>query len=212
MRHRLIREVKDALIVIGVILLVVLVVVSGINIFVVAYASNNIVEAEAITTVSGYNCVLVSDSSIWSAKTRDLLLNDRLNSAYDIYSSGYANALLISGKSLDDQPDESDTLYQEALRLGFPPESIITDYESATPVNTAERAIGELEIKSMIIVSQRMLLYRSVYDARRAGLNIIGIKTQQPEIRYGIEVWSNFREFFKRAHDFIAIEIFRVMD
>ena len=212
MRHRLMRELKDALIVISVLLLIFIVIVSGINLFVVAFASTSIVDFEAITSVSGYNCVMITDSGIWAKKTRDVLLQDRLETAHTIYAAGEANALLISGKSLASDPNDKDGIYAAALNLGFPAEKIITDYDSKSPIDSAITANRDLELNSIILVSQRLPLYRSLYAVKRTGINVIGVKTLPSDIRYGAEVWCNTREFFKRAYDFIAIEVFRVLD
>src|SRR5688572_26684861 len=101
-------------------------------------------------------------------------LEARLQAALALYRAGQVKAILVSGNDTAASPEV--TAMRTWLRQhGVPERDIIADAGGARTRDTMNRAAGIHDVRDAIVCTQDVNAARSVYLARRAGINAVGV-------------------------------------
>ncbi len=118
--------------------------------------------------------VLVLGASVFSSGQMGDVFRDRASVALDVYNTGKADKILVSGYSTDNY-DEVDAAKKFFLENGIPAEDVFLDYVGFDTYDSVYHARYVFKVKSLIIATQSFHLPRALYLARGLGLEASGI-------------------------------------
>ncbi|MBQ9200011.1 MAG: YdcF family protein [Lachnospiraceae bacterium] len=193
--------VKIFAIVIGAVVLVVIVFTMGINAFVRLSTKNRIIDADEAADLTDVDCIIVLGASVKPGNTPSLMLSDRLDRAVELYKSGVAPKIIMSGDHGSKYYNEVQVMKDYAIAKGVPSEDIFMDHAGFSTYDTMYRAKEIFGAKKVVIVTQRYHLYRSVYVAKSLGMDAYGVAAK--DARYNGQTKRDFREIVAVDKDFI---------
>ena len=176
------------------------------NMLVVSVAKSLIVssdEALAFSSNGGADCILVLGASV-SQYGPSPMLADRLDRGIELFDLGVSNIMLLSGDNGTIEYNEVQAMKDYVLRqenTGAGAANIYLDYAGFSTYNSVVRCKEIFEAKRVVIVTQRYHLYRAVYNAKKAGLDVVGVAAV--DTKYGGQTVRNIREVPARVKDFL---------
>jgi vancomycin permeability regulator SanA len=135
------------------------------------------------------------------------VLEDRLLYAYRLYEAKKAPKILVSGDHGQHEYDEVNTMKNWLIQKGVPRENIFLDHAGFDTYDTMYRAKKIFGIKSAIISTQDFHIGRSLYIARRLGIDAWGYPSEDKPL-YPMEVYY-VREWLAREKAFLDTDILR---
>ncbi len=175
------------------------------NIYVIQYAKKHII-ARGDYSIETVDCVIVLGASAKTGKP-SLMLQDRLDLAYELYSAGYVKKILVSGDHMYDNYDEANAMKNYLLDLGVPEEDIFMDHAGVDTYTTMKRAKEVFQVESCIISTQKYHLYRAVFIAKNIGMDAKGIPC---DVYISSKLpYFKAREFMARIKDFFYVKIIK---
>ena len=154
----------------------------------------------------GADAVLILGSRVYSDGTPSLLLQGRLDKGLEVYEKGLAPKIIVSGDHGTKEYNEVRAMKQYLLDKGVPEEDICMDHAGFDTYDSMYRAKDVFQAKSIIIATQKYHISRSIYTARRLGLEAQGYSA--PDIAYK-KSYNYFRESLAKVKAFLDVEIFR---
>ena len=145
-----------------------------INFYVKKTAGKRIVSAEEAAKLEDIDCVIVPGCLVHSDNTLSGMLADRLRRGVELYDSGAAPKLLMSGDHGRKDYDEVNAMKAYAVAHGVPSEDVFMDHAGFSTYETIYRAKEIFGAKRVIIVTQEYHLYRALYIAERFGIEAYG--------------------------------------
>ncbi|MCI9177715.1 MAG: DUF218 domain-containing protein [Clostridia bacterium] len=186
---------------IGVIMIfIILVVILGINFFVVGSTKRKIISEEEAKNLQEVDCILVLGAGIWG-NTPSPMLEDRLLQGISLYQKGVSNKIIMSGDHGQEEYDEVNVMKNFAIERGVASENIFMDHAGFSTYDSIYRAKEIFKAKKIIIVTQEYHLYRALYIAKQLGLEAYGVKSNPRE--YAGQALREVREIAARDKDFI---------
>lgn len=175
------------------------------NIYMVQCSKKNIVRRYEYSGES-VDCVIVLGASAKTGKP-SLMLQDRLDLAYEVYTAGYAKKILVSGDHMHDGYDEANVMKAYLVSLDVPEEDIFMDHAGIDTYTTMKRAKEVFLVNSCIISTQEYHLYRAVYIAKQLGIESVGIPC---DVYISSKLpYFKAREFLARFKDFFYVKILK---
>ena len=147
----------------------------GVNAYVKGSTRERILTPEEAVKLEDMDCVLVLGCGVMSNGKPSAMLRDRLIRGIELYESGVAPKLLMSGDHGRVEYDEVNTMKGYAMEAGIPSEDIFMDHAGFSTYESMYRAKEIFRAKRIVIVSQEYHLYRAIYAARRLGLEAYGV-------------------------------------
>lgn len=193
-------KIKRILIIFLIICIAVCAIVLGINFYVKHKVSHRIVTAEEIS--GNYDCILVLGCGVGEDGTPSWMLSDRLDRAIELYNSGAAPKIIMSGDHGRKEYDEVNIMRQYAIDRGIPEEDIFMDHAGFSTYESIYRAKEIFCVADMIIVTQKYHLYRALYISERLGINAVGVHSDYRNY-YG-QTGRDLREIAARCKDFFG--------
>ena len=135
-------------------------------------------EVENLSSISP-ECILVLGASVTSDGVPSPILQDRLDTAIDLYNKGVAPKLLLSGDNGQMVYNEVKAMQNYALEAGVDENDIYLDHAGFSTYEAIYRAKYIFKVDSMIVVTQTYHLYRSLYGCRRMGIPAMGAAADQ---------------------------------
>jgi len=173
--------------------------VASINAFVMLSVDEDIFSPEDFTATDSYDCILVLGAGVRDGRPTDML-RDRLDTAVELYFSGVAKKLLVSGDHGSEDYDEVNVMKDYAVEKGVPSEDIFMDHSGFSTYESIYRADAVFGVKSCIIVTQKYHLFRALYAAEQFGLRAVGVSADVRE--YSGAFYRETRETLARVQDF----------
>ena len=182
-----------------------------INLIVVETAKPLIVspdEAMALVNEDGMaDCILVLGASVFP-DSPSLILADRLDRGIELFGLGASKIMLFSGDNGTIDYNEVKVMKDYALEhgksAGLKSANIYLDYAGFSTYDSAVRCKEIFGAKRVIIVTQRYHLYRAVYNAKLAGLDVVGVAAE--DTKDG-QLARDIREIPARVKDFFLSHI-----
>ena len=140
---------------------------------------------------------LVLGARVWPSGNMSSIFMDRANVAWQLYTEGKVQKILISGDHGRQGYDEVNTAKDFLLNKGIPKEDIFLDHAGFDTYDSLYRARDIFEAESLIICTQEFHLPRAVYIGKALGLNVYGVSTDLQ--LYVGETRRNIREMLARG-------------
>ena len=137
---------------------------------------------------------IVFGAGLWRDGTPTPVLQDRVQTAANLYFDGRVEKLLMSGDNRFVNYNEPEAMRQYALSLGVPDEDIILDYAGRRTYDTCYRARDIFRVDSAILVTQGFHLPRALFLCNMLGVDGIGVPADLQYYRKISRAIWNFRE------------------
>ncbi|MEX1307570.1 MAG: ElyC/SanA/YdcF family protein [Eubacteriales bacterium] len=186
--------------------LVAVIVFIGINLYIMAYSSKYIYDIDDVPK-DDYQAVMALGAKVSSSGVLSYGLEDRVEYAVLLYQEGYADKLLFSGDHGRENYDEVNSMMDYSIAMGVPAEDIFLDHAGFDTYDSMVRANKVFECDRIIVVTQSFHIYRAVYIARKKGIDVIGVRSDQTNFVKRVVIKNRVREFLARVKAFIEVEI-----
>ena len=102
-------------------------------------------------------------------------LADRLAAALDLWKAGKVRVILVTGDHAAPEYNEVATMFEWLTQRGVPRDRIFVDHAGLRTHDSMQRAVRVFEVESAVVCTQRFHLARSIYLARAAGIDAVGL-------------------------------------
>ena len=150
---------------------------------------------------------IVPGARVYSDGRLSHMLEDRVVSAAQLYNQGKIRKILLTGDHGNNEYDEVKAMRLHLRRLGVPESAIFLDHAGFTTYDSLYRARDIFGVKDCVIVTQEFHLPRSVYTARRLGLDCYGYVADRRPYTARSHGWSKFREFFSKIKAWLQVNV-----
>lgn len=144
---------------------------------------------------------IVPGASVRPGGRPSAMLADRLETARALYNRDKVQLILVSGDNRTRHYNETKAMRRWLVKRGVPADDIYSDYAGFRTFDTMERAARVFEVPDAIICTQTFHLYRSVFLARRAGIDAVGMVSDLREYRRARR--DQAREYLARSLAFL---------
>lgn len=166
----------------------------GINFYVRISASKYIVK----NIESKYDAILVLGAGLRNGKPSPIL-KDRLDVALKLYNDGVSDKIIVSGDHGKKYYDEVNVMKNYLLEHGVDSKNIFMDHAGFSTYDSVYRAKNIFMANSVVIVTQKYHLYRSLYIASSLGLDAVGYSSTLRD--YSGKYKFELREILARDKD-----------
>ena len=177
-----------------------------VNAHVVKSTEKYILTAQEASELDSADCILVLGAGVDGTRLSDMLA-DRVNTGIDLYKSGAAPKILMSGDHGRENYDEVNAMKSYAIENEVPSSDIFMDHAGFSTYESMYRARDVFKAKKIIIITQKYHLYRAIYIARYLGLDAYGVDGQIRNYTVDTNLYNTFREFAARNKDFIYVRL-----
>lgn len=170
--------------------------VVGINAYMISYVSDYILTVDEAAEYD-FDCVMIMGAGLWDGKPSPML-RERLNFGLDVYNTGCTDRIMMTGDHGRENYDEVNAMKDYAIENGVSADNVFMDHAGFSTYESMYRARDVFQVEKMVIVTQKYHIYRSVYNARKLGIDAYGVAAD--ELKYGI--YNDIREALARVKDF----------
>lgn len=175
-------------------------ILAAVNIIMIKTVEGRILTPELAAEYDA-DCILVLGAGVYCDGSPSPMLQDRLEGGIELYWSGAAPKLLMSGDHSREDYDEVNAMKDYAMDKGVPDQDIFMDHAGFSTYDSLYRARDVFQAGKIIIVTQKYHLYRALYIADCLGLEAMGVNSD-PRTYVG-QLYREGRECLARAKDFI---------
>lgn len=130
---------------------------------------------------------------VFGAGIRNEVIDDRVQTAVDLYKAGKVRKLLMTGDNGRVGYDEPTAMKATAVAAGVPASDVVCDFAGFRTYDSLYRAREIFGVHQAVLVTQRYHLPRALYLGRRLGLDVVGMDAARHS--YGIaQRWWDLRE------------------
>lgn len=143
-----------------------------------------------VAEVPSVEVALIPGASVSSDGVLSPIFIDRVNTAVRLYEAGKVSKILVSGDNSTDSNNEVNPVRLYLIREGIPDADIFLDHAGFDTYSTMYRARDIFGVTSLIVATQSFHLPRSVFIARRLGMEAYGLNADLGNILFR----NNIRE------------------
>lgn len=191
---------KKIIIIFVITILLGILLVFGINFYVVFSTKNQIIENIENINLQDIDCILILGAGIWEDKPSHML-EDRLLEGISLYKNGISSKIIMSGDHGREEYDEVNIMKKFAIEKGVPSNDIFMDHAGFATYDSIYRAKEIFKSKKILIVTQEYHLHRALYIANSLGLEAYGVPSNPR--KYGGQFFREIREILARNKDFV---------
>lgn len=194
-----------------IIMAAVTVLVFGMSVYVTITTSANIagtdkgngIDQETINECKSIDpqCILVLGCAVWANNEPSPMLKDRMDTAIELYRSGVAPKLLLSGDNSVKEYSEPDCMLEYALKQGVSAEDIFLDFAGFSTYDSIYRARAVFRADRLVVVTQKYHLFRALKISDALGITSKGVASNQQ--KYTKRYFREVREVLARDKDLI---------
>ena len=118
----------------------------------------------------------------------NLHFNQRIEAAATLFKSGKVRHLLVSGDNSVKNYDEPTDMRDALVEAGVPKEAITCDYAGLRTLDSVVRAKTVFGLTNFTIVTEEFHCPRSVWIARRHGLDVVAFAAPDLSVRWSARV------------------------
>ena len=185
-------------VVLGIVLLIGIAAVS-LSVYMVKATEKNIFTADTFKNDEKADCILILGAGVKDGKPKPML-RDRLLTGIELYKSGAAEKIIMSGDHGRADYDEVNVMRAFALEQGVKAEDIFLDHAGFSTYDSVYRAKNIFGAESIITVSQKYHLYRALYIAKKLDVKAAGVSADLNP--YGGQFKRDIREIIARDKEF----------
>lgn len=196
-----IKMIKRIIIIAACVAFVLICIAIAMNLIIVLSTKNKICESPSSVTDKDYDCILVLGAGIRQNRPSDMLA-DRLDMAIELYKSGVAPKILVSGDHGNEDYDEVNVMKNYCVENGVPSEDVFMDHAGFSTYESVYRAKEIFDADKMIICTQKYHLYRAIYIAEAFDIEAVGVNSTLRDYRN--QFFRDCREIVARCKDYLA--------
>lgn len=185
-------------VVLGIVFLIGIAAVS-LSVYMVKTTEKSVFTADTFKNDEKADCILILGAGVKDGKPKPML-RDRLLTGIELYKSGAAEKIIMSGDHGRADYDEVNVMRAFALEQGVSAEDIFLDHAGFSTYDSVYRAKNIFGAENIIIVSQKYHLYRALYIAESLGVKSAGVSADLNP--YGGQLKRDIREVTARDKDF----------
>ena len=185
-------------VVLGIVLLIGIAAVS-LSVYMVKATEKNIFTADTFKNDEKADCILILGAGVKDDKPKPML-RDRLLAGIELYKSGAAKKIIMSGDHGRADYDEVNVMRAFALEQGVSAEDIFLDHAGFSTYDSVYRVKNIFGAENIIIVSQKYHLYRALYISEKLDVKAAGVSANLNT--YGGQLKRDIREIIARDKDF----------
>ena len=137
---------------------------------------------------------IVFGAGLWRNGTATPVLQDRVQTAANLYFAGKVEKLLMSGDNRFVDYNEPAVMRAVALSLGVPEDAIVLDYAGRRTYDTCYRAKAIFGVTEAILVTQAFHLPRAIYECNQLGVDAVGVAADLRAYPKSSVLYWNIRE------------------
>jgi SanA protein len=166
-----------------------------------------------ITTTNGLDTrnwpsprvAVVFGASVYSNGDLSPILEDRVNTAIELYRSRKVDRILVSGDNRHPSYNEPKAMYDYLINHGVAQRDVIVDVSGRSTYETCLRAKEVFGLKRAVLVSQSFHLPRALYIANRLGLSSVGMAG---DLKAGQEIgYQSVREWAAEVKAYLNLNV-----
>ena len=167
-------------VVLGFWLLIVFILVTNIVFYLgtKSYIYNNFTQAP------NTEVALIPGAAIYKDGSLSAVFRDRVDMAIKLYEAKKVTKILVSGDNSTDSHNEVNPVRLYLLSKGIPDQDIFLDHAGFDTYSSMYRARDIFGVTSITITTQSFHLPRSVFIARRLGIQTYGVNADVTHIRF----------------------------
>ena len=193
------RKYKVLIFVIAGIALLIGITVVFLSAYMVKTTEKSIFTADTFKNDEKADCILILGAGVKDDKPKPML-RDRLLTGIELYKSGAAEKIIMSGDHGRADYDEVNVMRAFALEQGVRAEDIFLDHAGFSTYDSVYRAKNIFGAENIIIVSQKYHLYRALYISEKLDVKAAGVSANLNT--YGGQLKRDIREIIARDKDF----------
>ena len=178
------------------------IITGGLNLYMILYSRQFKLSPEEAAELTDVDCIMVLGCGVRGDSPTPLLA-DRLQRGVEVYHSGAAPKILMSGDHGQTNYDEVNVMKQYALDEGIPEADIFMDHAGFSTYESMYRAKEIFGVDKMIIVTQKYHLSRAVFIARKLGIEAYGVASDYRT--FGGQFGRDCREILARVKDIFTV-------
>jgi len=144
--------------------------------------------------VPAHRVAIVFGAGLWRNGTATPVLQDRVQTAANLFFAGKVEKLLMSGDNRFVDYNEPVVMREVALSLGIPEDAIVLDYAGRRTYDTCYRAKAIFGVTEAILVTQTFHLPRAIYLCSQLGIDSVGVAADLRVYRKSSMLYWNMRE------------------
>lgn len=185
-------------VVLGIVLLIGIAAVS-LSVYMVKATEKSVFTADTFKNDEKADCILILGAGVKDGRPKPML-RDRLLTGIELYKSGAAEKIIMSGDHGRADYDEVNVMRAFALEQGVRAEDIFLDHAGFSTYDSVYRAKNIFGAENIIIVSQKYHLYRALYISEKLDVKAAGVSANLNT--YGGQLKRDIREIIARDKDF----------
>ena len=193
------RKYKTVIFAILVTFLLIGIAAVSLSVYMVKTTEKSIFTADTFKNDKKADCILILGAGVKDGKPKPML-RDRLLTGIELYKSGAAKKIIMSGDHGRADYDEVNVMRAFALEQGVKAEDIVLDHAGLSTYDSVYRAKNIFGAENIIIVSQKYHLYRALYIAKKIDVKAAGVSADLNT--YGGQLKRDIREITARDKDF----------
>lgn len=193
------RKYKVLIFVIAGIALLIGIAAVSLSVYMVKATEKNIFTADTFKNDEKADCILILGAGVKDDKPKPML-RDRLLTGIELYKSGAAEKIIMSGDRGRADYDEVNVMRAFALEQGVRAEDIFLDHAGFSTYDSVYRAKNIFGAENIIIVGQKYHLYRALYISEKLDVKAAGVSANLNT--YGGQLKRDIREIIARDKDF----------
>jgi len=154
-----------------------------------------------VEAVPAREVALVPGCRVLPDGTPSAALADRLATARELYLAGKVKRILVSGDHQAPEYDETNAMWRWLTDRGVPSADVFLDHAGVRTLDTMQRAARVFGVEEAIVCTQRFHLPRSVFLARRSGIDAVGVVADRRI--YQKRNRDRLREIFAKSVSFV---------
>lgn len=156
-----------------------------------------------INSMPSVQAALVLGAKVYQNGTLSGMLEDRAAAAVDLYESGKAEKILVSGDHGGKNYDEVNAVKDYLMERGVSEEDIFLDHAGFDTYDSLYRAKEVFKARSVIAVTQNFHLPRAVYIGNSLGIETYGLSADRH--LYANIGYNKLREILSKAKAFLDV-------
>ena len=180
------------------IILIILIITAGINVYMVKKTENNIVKINDLS--DNYDAILVLGCKV-DSNGPSMMLENRLNKSIEVYNK-LNTKLLISGDHGQNEYDEVNVMKDYLINKNIDESDIFQDHAGFSTYDSIYRAKNVFNAEKIVIITQKYHMFRALYLADKLGLNAVGVVADDVPYR-SVMIKNELREILSRDKNFI---------
>lgn len=192
-------KIKKIVIVLAVLFVVGVLLVFGVNAYVLCSSRDNIISLEEASK-KDYDAIVVLGAGLSGDKPSPML-QERLDKGIEVFENGSSKYIVMSGDHHKESHDEVNVMKNYAIDNNVPSDKIFMDHAGISTYDSIYRAKEIFGLEKILVVTQKYHLYRAIYIAKSLGIETDGVDAEVK--KYSGNLKREIREVLARDKDVV---------